>query len=93
MGRPFLERFAAVRWETNEDHLKAWKDGKTGFPIVDAAMRQVNTQGKQLRRLGKSRSRRKYAGWMHNRCRMIVAMFLTKDLMLDWRLGEKVNSR
>ncbi|KAF8591412.1 DNA photolyase [Ramaria rubella] len=72
MGRPFLEKFANVRWETNEGHLQAWKDGKTGIPIVDAAMRQANTQG-----------------WMHNRCRMIVAMFLTKDLMLDWRLGEK----
>ena len=46
MGRPYLEKFAGVRWEVNEEHLQAWKDGKTGFPIVDAAMRQVNTQGK-----------------------------------------------
>ena len=46
MGRPYLEIYAGVRWETNEEHLQAWKDGKTGFPIVDAAMRQLNTQGK-----------------------------------------------
>ena len=45
MGRPYLERFAAVRWEVNEEHLQAWKDGRTGYPIVDAAMRQINTQG------------------------------------------------
>ena len=52
--------------------LQAWKDGNTGFPIVDAAMRELNT-----------------TGYMHNRCRMIVASFLTKDLHIDWREGEK----
>ncbi|KAG9086554.1 hypothetical protein FRC06_003028 [Ceratobasidium sp. 370] len=72
MGRPFQEKYADVKWETNTAHLKAWKEGKTGVPIVDAALRQANTQG-----------------WMHNRARMIAAMYLTKDLMLDWRLGEK----
>ncbi|KAI5125011.1 hypothetical protein M0805_007435 [Coniferiporia weirii] len=72
MGRPYLEKFAIVNWETNEEHLQAWKDGKTGVPIVDASMRQLNK-----------------LGWMHNRFRMIVATYLTKDLMLDWRLGEK----
>ncbi|EGO02195.1 hypothetical protein SERLA73DRAFT_104574 [Serpula lacrymans var. lacrymans S7.3] len=72
MGRPFQEKMADVKWEVNEEHLNAWKQGKTGIPIVDAAMRQVNTMG-----------------WMHNRMRMIVAMFLSKDLMLDWRLGER----
>ncbi|CCO28156.1 deoxyribodipyrimidine photo-lyase [Rhizoctonia solani AG-1 IB] len=72
MGRPFHEKYADVEWETTAAHLKAWKEGKTGVPIVDAAMRQANTQG-----------------WMHNRARMITAMYLTKDLMLDWRLGEK----
>ncbi|CAE7204149.1 unnamed protein product [Rhizoctonia solani] len=72
MGRPFQEKFADVKWETNAANLKAWKEGKTGVPIVDAALRQANTQG-----------------WMHNRSRMIAAMYLTKDLMLDWRLGEK----
>lgn len=72
MGRPFHEKYADVKWETNAAHLKAWKEGRTGVPIVDAALRQANTQG-----------------WMHNRARMIAAMYLTKDLMLDWRLGEK----
>ncbi|KIK42534.1 hypothetical protein CY34DRAFT_23937 [Suillus luteus UH-Slu-Lm8-n1] len=72
MGRPYQEKFADVKWEVNEEHLNAWKEGKTGIPIVDATMRQINTMG-----------------WTHNRMRMIVAMFLTKDLMLDWRLGER----
>lgn len=73
MGRPFLEKFANVSWEKNEEHLQAWKDGRTGVPIVDAGMRQANKMG-----------------WMHNRVRMITAMYLVKDLMIDWRLGEKV---
>ncbi|KAI0772620.1 DNA photolyase, FAD-binding/Cryptochrome [Irpex lacteus] len=72
MGRPFQEKFANVSWETNEEHLQAWKDGRTGVPIVDAGMRQANKMG-----------------WMHNRVRMITAMYLVKDLMIDWRLGEK----
>lgn len=72
MGRPYNEKFADVKWEKNDDHLQAWKEGRTGVPIIDAAMRQLNQ-----------------FGWMHNRCRMIVAMYLTKDLLLDWRLGEK----
>ncbi|KAI0832344.1 DNA photolyase, FAD-binding/Cryptochrome [Trametes gibbosa] len=72
MGRPFQEKYANVQWETNPEHLQAWKDGKTGVPIVDAAMRQARTMG-----------------WMHNRARMIAAMFLVKDLMIDWRLGEQ----
>ncbi|KAI0068783.1 hypothetical protein BV25DRAFT_1986350 [Artomyces pyxidatus] len=72
MGRPFQEKYADVQWETNQAHFDAWKEGRTGVPIVDAAMRQANTMG-----------------WMHNRPRMIAAMYLTKDLMLDWRLGER----
>ncbi|KAJ9091068.1 hypothetical protein QFC20_007743 [Naganishia adeliensis] len=72
MGRPFLEQFSDVQWETDENKLQAWKDGRTGFPIVDAAQRQANIMG-----------------WMHNRPRMICASFLVKDLMLDWRLGER----
>jgi len=59
-------------WEGNPAHFQAWCDGMTGYPIVDAAMRQMNE-----------------IGWMHNRCRMIVASFLTKDLILNWQLGEK----
>ncbi|KAG8834885.1 hypothetical protein FRC17_006630 [Serendipita sp. 399] len=72
MGRPFQEKYADVQWETDQAMFDAWKNGMTGYPIVDAAMRQLKVQG-----------------WMHNRTRMIVAMFLTKDLMIDWRLGEK----
>ena len=53
-------------------HFSAWCQGKTGYPIVDAAMRQLNQ-----------------TGWMHNRSRMAVAMFLTKDLLIDWRWGER----
>lgn len=59
-------------WENDEAKFQAWCEGKTGYPIVDAAMRQLNE-----------------IGWMHNRCRMIVASFLTKDLIIDWRWGEK----
>lgn len=45
MGQPFQEKFAGARWEVNEEHLAAWKQGKTGIPIVDAAMRQMNEMG------------------------------------------------
>jgi deoxyribodipyrimidine photo-lyase len=69
---PYREEFQDFPWEDNEEHFQSWCEGRTGYPIVDAAMRQLNE-----------------SGWMHNRCRMIVASFLTKDLMLDWRLGEK----
>lgn len=61
-----------VRWLWNETRFNAWCEGKTGYPIVDAAMRCLNQ-----------------TGWMHNRLRMIVASFLTKDLHIDWRHGER----
>lgn len=64
--------FDYISWKNNEEDFKAWKEGKTGFPIVDAAMRQL-----------------KETGWMHNRARMIVASFLMKDLLIDWRWGER----
>jgi len=69
---PYREPFKDFPWDDNEDHFQAWCEGRTGYPIVDAAMRQMNE-----------------VGWMHNRCRMIVASFLTKDLILNWQLGEK----
>lgn len=69
---PYRSHFKAFPWDNNEELFQAWCEGKTGYPIVDAAMRQMNE-----------------IGWMHNRCRMIVASFLTKDLMVDTRLGEK----
>jgi deoxyribodipyrimidine photo-lyase len=69
---PYRKEFHDFPWEDNEEHFQAWCDGRTGYPIVDAAMRQMNE-----------------SGWMHNRCRMITASFLTKDLILNWQLGEK----
>ena len=68
----FLEKFKDIRWENNKKWFNLWKKGETGFPIVDAGMREL-----------------KQTGWMHNRVRMIVASFLTKDLLIDWRWGEK----
>jgi deoxyribodipyrimidine photo-lyase len=67
--RPLWQTFP---WQNSEEHFQAWCQGKTGYPIVDAAMRQLNE-----------------TGWMHNRCRMIVASFLVKDLIIDWQWGEK----
>lgn len=72
MHKPFKYEYSSIRWEYNDSHFHAWCEGKTGFPIVDAAMRQM-----------------KHMGYMHNRCRMIVASFLAKDLLLDWRKGER----
>jgi len=69
---PYREQFKDFPWENNEEYFQAWCEGRTGYPIVDAAMRQLNE-----------------TGWMHNRCRMIVASFLTKDLIIDWKWGEK----
>ncbi len=69
---PYREPLKDFPWDNDEDLFQAWCEGKTGYPIVDAAMRQLNQ-----------------TGWMHNRCRMIVASFLTKDLIIDWRWGEK----
>ncbi len=66
------EQYRQLQWSYNQDFFERWKKGQTGFPIVDAGMRQLNQ-----------------TGWMHNRLRMIVASFLTKDLLIDWRLGEE----
>ncbi|MBW4633873.1 MAG: deoxyribodipyrimidine photo-lyase, 8-HDF type [Iphinoe sp. HA4291-MV1] len=68
----FRDSFKNFPWDNNEEHFQAWCEGRTGYPIVDAAMRQMNE-----------------LGWMHNRCRMIVANFLTKDLLINPQLGEK----
>lgn len=72
MNKPYKPEYSKVRWEHNADHFHAWTQGRTGYPIVDAAMRQLA-----------------HTGYMHNRCRMITASFLAKDLLLDWRLGER----
>ncbi|MBW4664320.1 MAG: DNA photolyase family protein [Chroococcus sp. CMT-3BRIN-NPC107] len=68
----YREVFKNFPYNNNEEHFQAWCEGKTGYPIVDAAMREMNE-----------------LGWMHNRCRMIVASFLTKDLLINPQLGEK----
>ncbi len=68
----FRPHFDALEWENDETLFEAWKTGRTGYPIVDAAMRQMNAEA-----------------WMHNRGRMVTASFLTKDLLIDWRWGEK----
>ncbi|WP_413677286.1 cryptochrome/photolyase family protein [Prochlorococcus sp. MIT 0916] len=68
---PYREKWLKFPWQNKPDWFKSWKNGLTGIPIIDAAMRQL-----------------KHSGWMHNRCRMIVASFLVKDLLIDWRWGE-----
>ncbi|MCF2856010.1 deoxyribodipyrimidine photo-lyase [Pseudoalteromonas sp. SMS1] len=70
-GHNFNEKYNNIEWLNQENQFQAWCEGRTGYPIVDAAMRQLNQ-----------------TGWMHNRLRMIVASFLTKHLLIDWRWGE-----
>jgi deoxyribodipyrimidine photo-lyase len=71
-GQPFNNKYCRIAWINNEEKFKQWYNGQTGFPIVDAGMRELVT-----------------TGYMHNRVRMIVASFLTKDLHIDWRWGER----
>ena len=68
----FQARFKDLQWENRADWFEAWKEGRTGYPLVDAGMRELKT-----------------TGWMHNRVRMVVASFLTKDLLIDWKWGER----
>jgi deoxyribodipyrimidine photo-lyase len=72
MKGAFRPEYDRLEWSDNEAHFQAWCDGRTGYPIVDAAMRCLNA-----------------TGWMNNRLRMIVSMFLTKDLMVSWQRGER----
>jgi deoxyribodipyrimidine photo-lyase len=67
----FYEKYRGLEWSRDEEMFAKWCEGKTGYPVVDAAMRQLVQ-----------------TGWMHNRARMIVASFLTKHLLIDWRWGE-----
>ena len=69
---PFKRKTAAVPWRDSQTEFEAWSIGQTGYPIVDAGMRQLNQ-----------------TGWMHNRLRMVTAMFLTKNLLIDWRMGQR----
>ncbi|MCF7202582.1 deoxyribodipyrimidine photo-lyase [Pseudomonas oligotrophica] len=72
MGRAFRRDTEALPWRHAPDELAAWQQGRTGYPLVDAAMRQLLA-----------------TGWMHNRLRMVCAMFLSKNLLIDWREGER----
>lgn len=72
VSRAFKPAYDAIVWDDWPEGLAAWQAGHTGYPLVDAAMRQLN-----------------HCGWMHNRLRMVVASFLSKDLGIDWRLGER----
>jgi deoxyribodipyrimidine photo-lyase len=72
VGAAFKPEYDALAWQNDPKHFAAWCAGQTGYPIVDAAMRQLNQ-----------------TGYMHNRLRMIVGSFLTKDLRIDWRWGER----
>ncbi len=72
VDRAVRSDYDAIRWRDDEDGFAAWTEGRTGYPIVDAGMRQLAE-----------------TGWMHNRVRMIVASFLVKDLLIDWRRGER----
>ncbi|MCX7619943.1 MAG: DNA photolyase family protein [Acidimicrobiales bacterium] len=69
---PVNDRIAKIDWRNDPVEIAAWKGGFTGYPLVDAAMRQLRE-----------------TGWMHNRVRMVVASFLVKDLLVDWRIGER----
>ena len=72
LAEEFSPEWRGLRWAEPDEKFEAWKQGRTGFPIVDAGMRELLA-----------------TGHMHNRVRMITAMFLTKDLHIDWRLGEQ----
>ncbi|BEV03972.1 deoxyribodipyrimidine photo-lyase [Chryseobacterium gambrini] len=71
VNQSFKEKYDGIKWRNDEKEFKKWCEGKTGYPIVDAGMRQLNE-----------------TGFMHNRVRMVVASFLTKHLLIDWRWGE-----
>lgn len=72
----FRSKYDQIEWRNNEQEFEAWCEGRTGYPIVDAGMRELNK-----------------TGFMHNRVRMIVASFLTKHLLIDWRWGEAYFAR
>jgi deoxyribodipyrimidine photo-lyase len=76
MDHAFRPGYDNIKWINDEGQFKAWCEGKTGFPLVDAGMRELNA-----------------TGYMHNRVRMVVASFLAKDLLIDWRWGERYFAR
>jgi len=76
MDHSFRHDYDNIKWINDEVQFKAWCEGNTGFPLVDAGMRELNA-----------------TGYMHNRVRMVVASFLAKDLLIDWRWGERYFAR
>lgn len=72
VDEPLRTEYSSISWKNRSDDLEAWKTGRTGYPIVDAGMRQLVAEG-----------------WLHNRVRLIVGSFLVKDLLVDWRMGER----
>jgi len=76
MDHAFRPEYDRIEWANDEKLFKAWCDGQTGYPLVDAGMRELNA-----------------TGYMHNRVRMVVASFLSKDLLIDWRWGERYFAR
>jgi len=72
MNKSYKPEYTKIEWEYDMDLFQAWCEGRTGFPFIDAAMRQLN-----------------HTGYMHNRARMATASFLAKDLLIDWRMGER----
>ncbi|PWK74220.1 deoxyribodipyrimidine photo-lyase [Mucilaginibacter oryzae] len=76
MDHAFRPEYDRIEWINNKDQFDAWCRGETGFPIIDAGMRELNA-----------------TGFMHNRVRMITASFLSKDLLIDWRWGERYFAR
>jgi deoxyribodipyrimidine photo-lyase len=71
-GHCYKAEYDAIPWPNPRGHFEAWREARTGYPLVDAAMRQINQ-----------------SGYMHNRLRMVAASFLVKDLLVDWRQGER----
>lgn len=72
VDEPLRTEYTSIKWKNRSDDFDAWKEGQTGYPIVDAGMRQLVSEG-----------------WLHNRVRLIVGSFLVKDLLIDWRKGER----
>jgi deoxyribodipyrimidine photo-lyase len=72
----FKPEYDRIKWENNREQFEAWCNGTTGYPLVDAGMRELNN-----------------TGYMHNRVRMVTASFLSKDLLIDWRWGERYFAR
>ncbi|HVW94670.1 MAG TPA: deoxyribodipyrimidine photo-lyase [Mucilaginibacter sp.] len=75
-NQAFRPEYDRIKWKNDEKQFEAWCNGQTGFPLVDAGMRELNQ-----------------TGYMHNRVRMVVASFLSKDLLIDWRWGERYFAR